>query len=357
MKKILKDFTPMAGHHCITNSLRQVFKFNKIIISEEMLFGLGLGLNFQYYDAKNIPFPIVSGRTKLIEFEENIAKNTGLEIEIKESKSKRRAYVEMLNSLEDNQPQIVYVDMGKLDYLNLPEDFHHGGHTVVVFGIDEEDGVAFVSDRDSKTRKLTMLDDEQPKDYHIISLDELAEARDSADKPYPPKNKRVVINFNKYFKIDQTLLYKIIEENAESMLDSPTKISGVRGIQHFREALDEWKEFDDDKLHISSINMFFMINELGGTGGGCFRRLYGNFLRETAEVTKEKFFKHAGVAYVKIADDWDAISRHMMDISQSGNRDLLGKIQSILQIIHIREKELLERLQEYIIKSRKKSSY
>jgi Butirosin biosynthesis protein H, N-terminal/Domain of unknown function (DUF4872) len=357
MKKILKDFTPMAGHHCITNSLLQVFKFNKIIISEEMLFGLGLGLGFTYQDAKNMPFPVISGRTKLIEFEDNIARNTGLDIEIKESSSKRRAHAELIHSLDENQPQIVYVDMGKLEYLNLPEDFHHGGHTVVVFGVDEEEGNVYVSDRDSKTNKLTEKEDEEPLEYHIITLDELAKARNSKNRPYPPKNKRVVIHFNKYFQVDRNILYNIIEANCNVMLNPPSKNLGVMGIQHFREALSDWEQFDDEKLNMASINMFFMINELGGTGGGCFRRLYGNFLRETAEFTKETFFKHAGAAYVKIADDWDDVGNHMMDLSQNCDLSLIPKIQNTLQIIHIREKELLERLQEYIIKSRKKLSY
>ena len=53
MKSIISEFELMGGKHCITNSLKQVFRYYGKSISEEMLYGIGSGLGFVYTDDKN----------------------------------------------------------------------------------------------------------------------------------------------------------------------------------------------------------------------------------------------------------------------------------------------------------------
>ena len=54
MKSIISEFKLRGGKHCITNSLKQVFRYYGKSISEEMLYGIGSGLGFVYNDDKSI---------------------------------------------------------------------------------------------------------------------------------------------------------------------------------------------------------------------------------------------------------------------------------------------------------------
>ena len=76
MKKIIENFQPLGGKHCITISLRQIFNFYGYSLSEELLFGIGEGLDFTYI---NLPHsPMVSGRSKVLELENVLSNHLGM---------------------------------------------------------------------------------------------------------------------------------------------------------------------------------------------------------------------------------------------------------------------------------------
>ena len=71
MKHIIENFVPLGGKHCITNALKQIFYYYDHPLSEEMIFGVASGLAFTYINLANSP--MVSGRSKLFEFERKLA--------------------------------------------------------------------------------------------------------------------------------------------------------------------------------------------------------------------------------------------------------------------------------------------
>ncbi len=349
MKTILENFKPMHGYHCVSNSVRQVMYYNGHRISEEMIVGLSSALNFFYFEYENAPAPMIGGRVKIGEMEANLAEALGISIKSKESKSPKKAFEDIKKMIESGQPAMIYTDMAYLPYLGMPDGYHFGGHSIVVFGIDEEQNAAFVSDRDGAEYKVTLREDEQPADYHIVPLELLAKARNSKEKPFPPANRLLHFDFTGIREREKEMIFRAIEKNADAMLNPPIKNLGLKGIKLFAEKLREsWMNFDDEKLRLAAFDAFIMINEIGGNGGGCFRRLYGNFLRECDEIIHIDFLKRAGVDYVKIADDWDKAGNLLRSVSEGLDRELLCKVACILDIIHIRETELLKRLVEFI---------
>lgn len=76
MKKTVDNFQPAGGMHCITNAMKQIFNFYGHPLSEEMLFGLGEGLDFAYINMAHSP--MVSGRSKIMEFEGILSKRLGV---------------------------------------------------------------------------------------------------------------------------------------------------------------------------------------------------------------------------------------------------------------------------------------
>ena len=82
---IIENFKPRWGHHCITNSLKQIFEFNNYPLSESMLFGLGSGLSFVHVNLAKAP--IISERIKPLELEKNISDRIGIKIQAKTPKN------------------------------------------------------------------------------------------------------------------------------------------------------------------------------------------------------------------------------------------------------------------------------
>ena len=343
MKHIIKKFQPESGYHCITTSLKQIFHYYGHQISEEMLFGLASGLNFIYFEIKNVPFPIIGGRSKIQTFEDTLAEHLNIDIEFHKTNSSKKAYKELVKLIKTDIPLMVYVDMAFLKYLQLPEEAHFGGHSIVVFGIDEKEIYAFISDRDAKDFPITYK--AIPDDFHIIPLEELEKARGSKHKPYPPKNQWLTFDFKNINNIDKDIIYKAIGYNIEMMLAPPIKNLGVKGINLFSEKILEWKKFDAEKLKLSALNSFIMINQIGGNGGGIFRRIYANFLKESADIVKSKELGLVGDDYLELAEEWDEIGNIFYEIYENGNIIKLDIIAENLKEIYNKEIQLMNDLQ------------
>jgi|SRR6056297_899518 len=349
MDNIVEDFKPLAGKHCVTNSIRQIFNYNNIDLSEEMIFGLSEGLNFFYFDYKNFDYPMTGGRSKLFEFEDNLATNLGIGLQIHKTTSIKKAYRSLKENIENNNLLMVYVDMGELDYLYLPEGYHFGGHSIVVYGLLESKEEVYISDRDQKGFKVTMREEEKPNDYHILSIEALKNARNSKEKPYPPKNRWLEFNFEKIKDVDETIIKTAIKNNVNAMIDPPIRNLGVKGIKKFFElVVKDWSDFSIEKLKEAAFNTFIFINQVGGTGGGIFRKMYGDFLIESAAICKDEKLKLFGHNLKDIGEDWDEVGYQFYDIYEKEDDSLLENISKELEMIYYKEKELFNKLYNYL---------
>lgn len=345
MKKIIKDFNPLAGKHCNSSSIQQIFHYYGCRLSEEMIFGLASGLHFVYFEFKFSPTPFIGGRIRLSEFEDNLTESLGVTINIKKTSSIKKAYDELVKLISNDIPVMVYVDMAELSYLGLPEGYHFGGHSIVVFGIDEENKTAYISDRDKKGFKITLNNKEVPSAYHVISFEELERARNSKFKPFSPENKWVTFDFKNIKNINKNILQKAIQKTVRSMTNPPIRNLGLRGIEFFsQEVVKKWKKFDLEKIKETAINSFIMINKVGGTGGGIFRKMYGDFLIESSEIMKSERLKAAGKDLKKIGNDWDRVADKFFAIYEKGSVILLDEIAKDVEKIYFKETQVFENL-------------
>lgn len=348
MKHIIENFKPLGGKHCITASIRQIFNYNGYKISEEMLFGLGSGLGCFYGEFGGNP--TFGGRCRIGEFEDNIASRLNIGISINKTASEKKAYQALADMIESDSPAMIYVDMPYLRYLNLPENAHFGGHSIVVFGIDEEENNVYVSDRDAKGYKITMNDHEIPEDYHILSLKDLASARGSKYRPYPPENKWVTFDFANAKEVNRGSIMAAIGINSENMLSAPVKTVGLKGIRNFSERVVAWKDFDDEKLKWAAFNIFIMISHVGGTGGGAFRKIYGNFLRESSILAGDEDLCRMGDEYYSVGEEWDNVGSLLYGVYETVDRTILDTVSQNLQSIYVKESNLMDRLKAHSLK-------
>ena len=84
MEYVISEFKPMGGKHCITNALKQVFEYYQIPMTEAMLFGMGTALGFACINLAHSP--MISGRSKPIEFEQKLAERLQIEINCRQPK-------------------------------------------------------------------------------------------------------------------------------------------------------------------------------------------------------------------------------------------------------------------------------
>src|SRR5271165_5532417 len=72
----------LDGYHCVTNSLAKIFHHAGHPLSEEMLFGLGAGMGFIYWQMK-MGFSttiFVGGRANPKHFYQDLGERTGVQI-------------------------------------------------------------------------------------------------------------------------------------------------------------------------------------------------------------------------------------------------------------------------------------
>lgn len=343
MKKTINEFIPRGGQHCITTSLKQLFEFYQCPLSEEMIFGIGEGLDFTYINMATSP--LVSGRSKVIEFETVLASRLGIQLRIKKSQNNEKVAEYTKEQILANNPVLVYADMPFLPYLKMPANSHFGGHTVVLFGYDDQAEVFYVSDRDNHDYPIRTPAGICQADFHLVGYDEMAQARGSNYRPFPANNKLVQLDFSTYSGVTKEVIKTALINNSEKMLKPPARLKGITGIQKMGQELKKWQHFDDKKLKQAGLTNYFQINGDGGTGGGIFRKMYGNFLIESSSLLNNDNIKEIGEGFVILADEWDNVAKRLWELSQTGHRELLIPMSTCVLDLYEKEKELLERMQ------------
>jgi hypothetical protein len=307
--KPLKGFRHFSTHHCVTGSLRHVYAHGDHEISEEMLLGLGAGVSFSYWHFKGQP-PFLGGRGNVGRpseegLEKTAGRRTGVAVEWYTTSSARKARAALLEMLEAGQPVMIQCDMGFLPYFEFGDtDYHFGWHVVVVCGYDPESGQVLVADRDT--------------DLHPVSMDDLAKARGSRHKPFPPQNKWYTFDFRGKRQPTAQEIREAIAEQVQPMLAPPIRNIGVRGIRKAAGEIPKWPaRLDADELRLALFNAWIFISPEGGSGGGLFRYMLSRFLREAAGAVQDTRLADSADAFQVIGHRWEELGAWFQEVSET----------------------------------------
>ncbi|MGA2570359.1 MAG: BtrH N-terminal domain-containing protein [Terracidiphilus sp.] len=294
----------LDGCHCITASLAKIYRHAGHPLSEEMLLGLGAGMGFIYWQMKmgGGVFVFVGGRSNDKNFYTDLGARTGVAIRGICTSSAKKAEAELLSELAQRRPVMLGGDMAYLPWFNLPKDYHFGGHAFVVCGYDGQ-RTLLASDIDPKMSGV------KKGVYGTITLDQLARARSSTFKPFPPKNVRFAFDFSGFREPGRKQIAASIAQTVEAHIHPPIKNFGIAGLRHAAKVLPQWPKLfkSGHDLRMNLFNLFVMI-EIGGTGGGCFRPMYARFLEQAAPLLATKtlesaarLFHESGTKFTQIA--------------------------------------------------------
>lgn len=308
----MEGIMQFEGTHCETTATGTLLKHLGIELSEPMLFGLGEGLGFIFWNMKGMDFPFIGGRIKPDLLTANIAKNLNLVLKVKESTSQKRAWEEVKQLIDRGQPVGLKMDCYHLDY--FANAIHFAGHYATIYGYDNE--YAYLIDTVQQGGKVK------------TTLESLARAR--AEKG-PMSSKNLYYTLEKGsepFDLKEAVC-KAIAANARDYLNPPISNIGYRGIK--KTSVELLKVFKNSKHKARDFCTMAMLMERAGTGGALFRNLYADFLKEAKDLLDHKKLEQCYIDFVEIAGQWTDVSTLLEKAGKSGEISFIEKATLILK--------------------------
>lgn len=320
------DGQPFKGQHCETTATGTLLKQMDINLSEPLLFGIGEGLSFIFWNMKTMDFPFIGGRIKTDLITKNIANNLNLSLIVKETSSKKKAWQEVKHLLDQDKMVGLKLDCFHLEYFSNP--FHFAGHYVAIYGYDDQ--FAYLVDTIPQGSKVQ------------TSLDTLEKAR--AEKgPMSSRNLYYYFEKNNQKVNIINAIITAIRSNAKQYLAPPINNISYKGIKKTSKEIKNW--FAKSSNIKDEFSSSAMMMEKAGTGGALFRNLYRDFLNESFELTQNPILNEAHQSFIEIASLWTNISELFLSVSETQKESLIDEAAEILLIIAEKEYEVFNRLQ------------
>ena len=324
----IQNFEPFIGQHCETTATGSLLKNIGLEISEPMLFGIGEGLGYIFWNMKIMDFPFIGGRVKPDVLTENICSNLNLSLEVKETSSVNKAWQNVKTNIDNGQVVGLKLDCYHLDYFTTK--IHFAGHYVSMYGYDDQ--YAFLNDTNQQGRNAK------------TTLENLALARNEKG-PMSSKNRSYIISKKERLPELPQVIKMAIRNNANEFLNPPIKNVGYKGILKTSTEIMNW--FHTSKNIKKDFQTCASLMERGGTGGALFRNLYRDFLNESAELTGSDSLMQASRSYAEIAKLWNEVSDVFMEIGETEDIKYVNEAARILVDLSKKEKSAMEGLLEF----------
>lgn len=322
---IIEDFNPFTGQHCETTATGSLLNQIGVELSEPMLFGLGEGLSFIFWQMKFMETPFIGGRVKPDVLTDRLCQNLNLKLEVSETTSLKKAWHNVKTHIDGGKAVGVKLDCYHLDYFT--QKFHFGGHYVAMYGYDGE--YAYLVDTAQQGGRVK------------TTLGSFALARNEKG-PMTSRNRTYTI---RKMGVDFDLksgIGQAINNNAFKFLNPPIKNLSYKGILKTSTEIKKWFAKGEESRNDFALSAVLM--EKGGTGGALFRNLYRDFLKESAGLLQSTEVDECYQAYAGIAKLWNEVSKLFVRIAENQNLEDLNQASEILAELSERERTTMERL-------------
>jgi len=325
MSTIIEGFVPYPGEHCETTAMGNLMQFAGVRLSEPMLFGLGQGLGFIYWDSKGMDFPFIGGRVKVDQLTANLADMLGLTVNVQETSSVDKAWRTVRSCIERGIPVGLKLDSYYLDYFT--SKVHFAGHYAVLYGVDDE--------------YAYMADTGQQGSLVKTRLTSLAEAR-NAKGPMSSRNRSFTLAPIDALPPLAPAFRQSLTKNAQDYLNPPIRNIGNKGIVKMSKEILKWPSRSSHFEHDLCLTALLM--ERGGTGGALFRNLYRDYLKECADQLADPRIEQAYLLFTKIAPMWVSVSALIDRAGRTGSHQELQQASKLLLEIADKERTAMELL-------------
>jgi hypothetical protein len=322
---VIPHFMPYEGQHCETTATGTLLKHLGIDFSEPMLFGIGEGLGYIYWNMKIMDFPFIGGRIKPDVLTANIVQNLGLQMQVNETTSRKKAWNHVRESIDNGIPIGLKLDSYYLEYFT--SKIHFAGHYVAMYGYDE--AMAY------------LVDTVQQGGAVQTSLASLEQAR-NARGPMSSRNRSYTIRkSSQSFELPSVLRVAILN-NAREYLNPPIRNIGYKGIEKTATEIKKWFKRSRNIAHEFGTTAKLM--EHGGTGGAIFRNLYRDFLFESARALSSEEIASVAQQFDTIAKRWTQVAGLFAQTAHTEDGGYIDQASAILLELSVQEKTAMENL-------------
>lgn len=326
----LTDFEPFVGQHCETTATGTLLKHIGFQLSEPMLFGLGEGLGFLFWNMKTMGFPFIGGRVKTDLLTENLCRNLELSLDVKKTSSPKKAWKNVTDAIDAGMLVGLKLDCFHLDYFTTK--IHFAGHYVAMYAHD--DNFAYLIDTDQQGGVVK------------TGLENLALAR-NAKGPMSSPNLSYTISKTTKSPGLQKVIAGAIHRNAVDYINPPITNIGFKGILKTSREIKKW--FADSENAQEEFTTTAMLMERAGTGGSLFRNLYRDFLEESFQILSMPKLKQAHTEFVSIAQQWKQVADLFQEAGKTGKATFIDSAAEVLAELSSRERETMTALAEATI--------
>ncbi|MFF3299958.1 BtrH N-terminal domain-containing protein [Streptomyces sp. NPDC002908] len=311
--------------HCETTALGVLLRHEGLDLSEPMLFGLGSGLSFIYWDGKNLDFPFLGGRVRPFELTRNLAGRLGLDLQVQETTSPRRAWANVTAHIDAGRPVGLQLDSAYLDYFG--SKVHFGGHVVALYGYDNH--------------RAHLVDTAPHGGAVSTDLAGLARAR-AARGPMTARHRSFTLTAPEVMPPLESRIVPAVTACAAAFLDPPIANLGHRGIEKAGKLVPTWFRRTDDPRRDLPQAAFLM--EEAGTGGALFRNLYRDFLAECTQLVDDEHLRTGHGLYTEAATLWTEAAALIAAAGESGDEQDLVRAGAVLRDVSRVEREAMRAL-------------
>ncbi|AZQ37973.1 DUF4872 domain-containing protein [Streptomyces cyaneochromogenes] len=322
---MVEDIDLRGMQHCETTALGVLLRHEGLDLSEPMLFGLGSGLSFIYWDSKSMGFPFLGGRVKPFELTRNLAAALGLELLVGETTSPRRAWQNVAAVIDAGRPVGLQLDSYHLDYFSTK--VHFGGHVVAMYGYDRQDAY--------------LVDTEPQGGAVSTSLAGLARAR-AERGPMTAKHRSFTITAPSDPTPPRDRIIPAIKACADAFLNPPIANLGHRGIEKTAGQVPKWLQRSGNPRE--DLPRTAVLMERAGTGGALFRNLYRDFLAECAQLIDNSHLRTGHTLYAEAATLWTQVAALIATAGESGDATHLAQAGSALHELSRVERDAMQAL-------------
>lgn len=325
MTHIVPGWVHQPGRHCGSTALSNLTHFYGLNYSEALCFGLGAGLGFFFFPVEGMTPSRLIG-TRSASLEPNFFNLIGRPFNWKTEESVERAAELLKEQIDAGVPVLIQCDLKYLHYYKTQTSF--SGHVILVWGYDDEKQVYFVSDT------------------HFPGLQEVGyadmiRARTSQAFPMPVCNNWFPGTLDGVQGSLADLGRQAMRLNAHEMTENSSFIAkkGVQAIRALAEDLPGWGSLGDRKW---CARFTYQVIEKRGTGGGAFRLLYAEFLKEMeAHVTAVRELNLAS-RMLAIGREWSRISTLLKEESDRERPETLADISEKVARVADQEESVYE---------------
>lgn len=312
----LPEFTP--GIHPPTAALAHILSFNNVInpqtgqpYSEAMLFGIGGGLDIGYilYPFNHLPYPILilgfrNNWNNARIFLEELAHRLQFSVNFHEFNDQGDAQNGLQEIVTEGKQAVVWVDKAHLPHRQMPKSLTgFFNHQVAVYARDGRLWRLFIDDLSSQ-------------------LFEIREKTFTLARGNLSQNNYLMMTFEG----TQGLSTQDLQDAAvlgmkecATQLTRPLKTVGISNLQTWADQLinqdsrQSWLHiFDDPKGLFPVLCTLYESIRLNGTGGFALRKLYSDFLHETASLLGNPELNAAAAQYLQLSNHWANLAENAL---------------------------------------------